>query len=222
MPRPTLLIVVALAATSCASAIDSRFALRGYDARDAGAVKRIAVAAWAPRELAGVGEVAVQVATDLVKLRKNYLVKQSAVLARAYAEACDGVEGALAVRVLDVQVSGDDVTTRAEASLFRCSDGALLWRTAGALEASSSDANLQNLAAAYVERAGEGARRYAAPLFALLQQLLAPLPDPVLTDAEIDEKIELGRGGGHDAPVVADTWAKPAALARGSTTPAIG
>jgi len=209
MPRLALLLVVALAATGCASAIDSRFALRGYDARGAGAIKRIAVAAWAPRELAGVGELAVQVATDLVKLRKNYLVKRPAVLEREFAEACDGVEGVLAVRVLDVQVAGDNVTTRAEASLFRCTDGALLWRTGGALEASSKDANLQNLAAAYVDRAGEGARRYAAPLFALLQQLLAPLPDPVLTDAEIDEKIELGRGAGGEAPLVAAAEAHP-------------
>jgi probable lipoprotein (TIGR04455 family) len=201
--RRLALLVALLATASCASAIDSRFALRGYDARGSGAVKRIAVGAWAPHELTGVREVAVQVATDLVKLRKNYLVKRPAVLERDFAEACEGVEGVLAIRVLDLQVAGDAVTTRAETSLFRCADGALLWRTGGALEASSKDANLQNLAAAYVERAGEGARVYAAPLFALLQQLLAPLPDPVLTDAEIDEKIELGASGGGPGRLVA-------------------
>jgi len=201
--RRLAITLLALLAASCSSAIDSRFALRGYDVRGPGAVKRIAVAAWAPRGLGGLREVALQVATDLVKLRKNYLVKRPATLERDFAEACDGVEGVLAVRVLDVQVSGDTVNTRAEAALFRCADGALLWRAGGALETSSTDANLQQLAAAYVERAGEDARRYAAPLFALLQQLLAPLPDPMLTDAEVDEKIELGASPGAGPVLVA-------------------
>jgi probable lipoprotein (TIGR04455 family) len=177
------------------SAVDSSYLLRGYPGHDAAAVKRIAVAAWAPADHHEIGALAADIATDFVKLRKNYLVHEPIVVQRDFGEACSpGLEGVLAIRVLEVALADADrvVTTRIEASLYRCADGALLWRTTGALTAASNDQSLQSLAAAYGERAGAAAARFAAPLFALLQQLLVPLPDPVLTDEEIAEKIELG------------------------------
>jgi probable lipoprotein (TIGR04455 family) len=189
---PFLLALGTVASVGCASAIDSSYLLRGYDGQSNTAVKRIAVAAWAPADLHDVATLTTAIATDFVKLRKNYLVRQSGPVQRDFAEACDALDGVLAIRVLDVVVAADAVTTRLEASLYRCRDGALLWRTTGTLTASSRDENLQQLAAAYGNSAGPAAARFAAPLFALLQQLLTPMPDPVLSDDEILEKIDLG------------------------------
>jgi probable lipoprotein (TIGR04455 family) len=198
------LVAVVLVAAGCGSAIDASYLLRGYDVRGTGAVKRVRVAGWAPAGQPELATLASQVATDLLKLRKNYLVYPPVTLKRDFGEACDGVEGVLVVRVLDLGIHGDDVSTRVETGLSRCSDGALVWRTEGAKDASSKDEHLQNLAAAYVGRAGASARRFAAPLFSLLQELLAPIPDPVLDDQEVMEKIELG-GHGRVAPFVKRT-----------------
>jgi probable lipoprotein (TIGR04455 family) len=190
--RGTLVLGAVLLAAGCGSAIDASYLLRGYDVRGTGGVKRVRVAGWAPAGQPELAALASQVATDLLKLRKNYLVYPPVTLKRDFGEACDGVEGVLVVRVLDLGLEGDDVSTRVETGLSRCSDGALVWRTEGEKKASSKDEHLQNLAAAYVARAGSSARRFAAPLFSLLQELLSPIPDPVLDDQEIMEKIELG------------------------------
>ncbi len=192
MRAAVALLALTTLASACGGAIRSRYALAGYDALAPGAIKRIAVAGWAPASHADVAPLAAQVAADFVKLRKNYLVHPPVAEKRDFAEACAGVEGVLEVRVLELATTGDEVTARVEASLFRCGDGALLWRTEGGLAASSRDVSLEKLAEAYRTRAGESAARFAAPLFAILQQLLGPLPDPVLTDDEVTEKIELG------------------------------
>jgi probable lipoprotein (TIGR04455 family) len=182
-------------AEACGSAIDTAYLLRGYDVKATGAVsavKRIAVAGWAPSEYTDLAPLAAQVATDFVKLRKNYVVFDPVVIKRDFGEACGSVEGVLEVRVLDVEVDGEEVTARLQTDLYRCADGALLWRSAGELEAESDDQDLRQLAAAYTAKAGAAAKQFAAPLFAVLQDLLAPLPDPVLNDEEIAEKIERG------------------------------
>jgi probable lipoprotein (TIGR04455 family) len=196
------LLVLAVLASACGGAIDSQYVLRGYDAHASMAVKRIAVAGWAPSELPQLGALAARIATDRVKLRKNYLVHDTVVLARDWSEACGERQGVLAVRTLELSVDGSDITVLMDAELFRCADGRLLWRTEGELTADADDEDLANLAASYMSQVGPAARRYAAPVFALLQQLLESLPDPMLNDDEVMEKIELGSGKAQ-APRVA-------------------
>ena len=76
-------------------------------------------------------------------------------------------------------------------TLYRCSDGAILWRVEGAADSNPSDSDLQSMSHVYAQKIGPEAARYAAPVFVLLQDLLIELPDVQLSDEEVIEKIEL-------------------------------
>jgi probable lipoprotein (TIGR04455 family) len=67
----------------------------------------------------------------------------------------------------------------------------------------SDDEDLQQLVGVYKNQLGDPAKKYAAPLFALLKDLLEELPSPELTDDEVLEKIELGSTAAHRSPLTA-------------------
>ncbi len=185
------LCFIAALACGCGS-IDAQWQLKSYDVQAEDAVKRIVVATWVPSAYEGVGPLLGQIATDFVRLRKNYLVYDPVVAKRDFGEACGEQQGVLMLRLLDMGIEEQEVTTHLQAGLFRCSDGRLLWSTETELDNDSNDEDLAQLAEVYMRQQGELATRFAAPLFAVVQTLLRELPDPKLTDAEIEEKILLG------------------------------
>ena len=185
-----------LSLSAACSQVRHTYRAQGYDPLSRGAIKRLAVVGWAPTEAAGAGPVAAQVAADLIKLRKNYLVTQaSAGYAGRWSMACtNGVQGVVMVRVLRAsEPKPGHVALNLAVSLLRCSDGALLYRSEVGGQSKSGEASLAQLVTSYEAAFGAEARTYAAPSFTLLQQVVAQLPDPVLDDKEVEEKIELGR-----------------------------
>ena len=78
------------------------------------------------------------------------------------------------------------------ASLFDCKTGALVWHARGETSAESRDPDLANLVKTYKNRLGPEAETWAAPAFVLLQDLFETLPEPTLSDKDLEEKIELG------------------------------
>ena len=77
------------------------------------------------------------------------------------------------------------------AQLYRCADGELLWESIGEATVDTEDDHLIELTQAYRNQLGSASARFASPAFALLQSMLADLPDISLTENEIIEKIEL-------------------------------
>ena len=183
---------LALLGVCACSAVQSVYQKPGYDVGGAEAVKRIAVGSWAPSDHAGLADILTVVTADLVKLRKNYLVYESVAIKQSWAELCGERQGVLLVRALDAQVTGKSVRLDLVLELYRCQDGALLWRAAGQATNDADDPDLVQLSESYSRQVGGPATQYAAPAFALLQQLIAELPNPTLTGADVDEKIELG------------------------------
>lgn len=184
-----------LCATGACSAVRHTYRQAGYDALGKNAIKRVAVVGWAPQAEADLGPVLAHVAADLIKLRKNYLVTgASSGYAGRWSLACDnGVQGVAMVRALEVERTGSGkVTMTLALELLRCSDGALLFRNEARGKRAFDDAHLRSLTQNYTALLGEDARQFAAPSFGLLQPMVASLPDPVLDDAEVEEKIELG------------------------------
>jgi probable lipoprotein (TIGR04455 family) len=191
--KQALALAAVLAGTSACSAVRNVYEQPGYSHDGDTSIKRIGVTAWAPAENKGLSDTLAAVATDLVKLRKNYLVYDTQPTTRSFAEMCkDKIEGVLVARTLGVKKEGGDVNLNVALELYRCKDGALVWRADGAEAVDSKDSDLEKLTSNYSSSVGEPAKTYAAPAFSLLQQLVAELPDPVLTDADISEKIELG------------------------------
>jgi probable lipoprotein (TIGR04455 family) len=187
-----LALLSLLAATGC-SALGATYAHPGYQHQAADAVKRVAVAGWAPAAHSGAAAVLARVATDMIKTRKSYLVQEDLKLERGWSELCaaEKREGVITVRVLEATTDGTEVGLSVTLELNRCSDGALLWRGEACAGADSNDANLAEMVKTYERDFGEDAKRYAAPAFVVLQDLVNALPDVVLSDAEVEEKIEL-------------------------------
>ena len=197
-------LAVAMATMGCGcSHVASVYQTNGMGA----AVKRVRVVAWAPADHSGLAPVLSAVATDYLKLRKNYLVQADepvnggaaaapATLDRLWSAACtDPAEGVVFVRALDSVLSARApraAALRLSAELYRCRDGALLYRSEGALKRSELDGALQQTRLHYAAELGEDKAAYVPCAFSLLQELLTPLFDPSLTEEELEEKIELG------------------------------
>lgn len=202
-PSRALAVLLALGCAAACSSVRATYRQAGYDARAKDAIKRVAVVGWAPQNEADLGPVLAHVAADLIKLRKNYLVTgASAGYAGRWSMACaDGVQGVAMVRALEVaRAGGGRVQMTLALELLRCSDGALLFREEASGSRSFDDAHLRGLTQNYTALLGEDARHFAAPSFGLLQPMVAALPDPVLDDAEVEEKIELGAVVAPGAP----------------------
>ena len=186
-----LLIFFALFATACSS-LGRTYVAPGYQSTSADAVKRITIAAWAPADSAGTALVIARVASDFVKLRKNYLVPEAVAL-KGWEEGCkEGRDGVLSVRVLKSEVEKQDVELTVAVELYRCNDGALLWRAEGKGSGESNDENLKSMVENYARDVDPAATQFAAPAFVVLQDVLNALPDVTLSDAEVEEKIEIG------------------------------
>lgn len=181
-----------LAATTVAcSNVGNIYVAPGYNAQDASAVKRIVVGGWSAE--AASAPVLARVAGDQVKLRKEYLVVETMALPRGFADGCkENIQGVLAVRALESRVLEKKVALKVAVELYRCSDGALLWRAEADDEVNPADDNLKSMVENYTNEFGEAAKTYAAPAFVVLQDLLNALPNVTLTEQEIEEKIEIG------------------------------
>lgn len=199
--RFALWLALSTAQLQACSSLGAVYQQTGYDAQRADAVKRIAVIAWAPEQTPQLDELMARVATDVIKLRKNYLVAASAPSRRGVDGQCtEQVQGILLWRVLDVIDLDGQVSLHVSAELFRCTDGALLWRAEAQEATDAQDADLVQLSAAYVRELGAVASRYAAPIFAVVQDVVAALPDVALSDDEVLEKIELSTRIRHREP----------------------
>lgn len=163
----------------------------GYESLADTAVKRIIVGGWSPE--AAASPVLARVAGDFVKLRKDYIVVETLGLTRGWEEGCkENIQGVLLVRALETAVQKDEVRMSLATELYRCGDGALLWRAEGDGDADPADDNLTAMVTNYANELGDAAKTYAAPAFVILQDVLNALPNVKLNDQEVEEKIEIG------------------------------
>lgn len=106
-------------------------------------------------------------------------------------EACAApLDGLLRLRP-QVSDRGTKVRVGLHASLYSCHEHKEVWRATGRLTARKKDPLFEATAEAYAERLGPPVRDYVAASFRLLQQVADRLPKPRLTEADIDEKIDL-------------------------------
>lgn len=190
MLRP-LLFVLVLSSLAC-SAVRNTYLLRNYDANANDAIKNIEVVAWAPPEYPKLAPLMARIAADLIKLHKNYLVHADGAMTLGFVDICQSRQGVLVTRAMDVEIGQPEVKLDVLAELYRCEDGALVWQARGDKSVDPALADLQNLTTTYSREFAPEGQQFAAPVFALLKQLLDVLPDVTLNDDEILQKIELG------------------------------
>jgi len=131
----------------------------------------------------------------------SYLVYAAAPMTRSWAEACgERIEGVLVVRARGLQINEGKARLDAEAELYRCDSGELLWRASAEDSAQVADENLKELTQSYVRQLGPDAAPVTPVSFLVVRALFDTLPDTSLSDDEVMEKIELGRAAGVPRP----------------------
>lgn len=166
-----------------------------YDQVDRTRTKRLVVVTQPlPEGQQKVGDLLSLVARRYVNQKRNFIAKRNLAEEGPFelGRHCgDGVEGVLHLAP-DFRRSASGVEARVQAQLLRCHDGQAVWAAEAAGSFPSEDGRLTEITAQYASELGPEVAPYVAPSFNLLRPTLDTLPDPVLTDEEIGEKIEFG------------------------------
>jgi len=92
-----------------------------------------------------------------------------------------GIEGVLWLKP-NVKRDGKYLFTEVNATLYRCTDGAVVWEAEGAGRWPQKDEGTAQTTATYVKEFGPDVETYAGPSFHLIKALLDQMPDPVLDE----------------------------------------
>ncbi len=141
-----------------------------------------------------VGELFSLVARRYVNQKRDFLVKESLAADGDFklAERCvEGIEGVLWL-LPRVRTQSGGVEAELEAKLYRCPDGHEVWSAESGGSFPTSSEALADVTRLYAQELGEEVAWYVPAAFDLLRPTLDTLPNPVLTEADREEKIELG------------------------------
>jgi probable lipoprotein (TIGR04455 family) len=183
--------------TGCAT-VKNSFTRPDYEQVDKTRVKRLVVVTQPlPDGKQAVGELWSLIARQYVYQNREYMVKQHlaqpepATAASLQALCTEGVEGVL---LLDPQVkrTEDGVDAAVRARLLRCVDSEDVWSAEAGGSWGSRDEKFRERIAQYVKQIGPEVEPYVVATYKLLHATLGTLPNPKLTDQDVDEKILLG------------------------------
>jgi probable lipoprotein (TIGR04455 family) len=194
--------VLLLGVSNCAVLKRSQIS-DSWNAGDNSKVKRLAVAVKMPEGTATpTGELMARVARRYTNLKRDFLVKKETQLKTtttadlmALCGQEEAIEGVLLldfVKYVNVSTVKDKTfDTDVTAALLRCVDAMQMWSAQAAGQFSSIDDKLTEVTQVYVREMGEGVKDDVAPAHNVLRPLLDALPNPVLTEADKEEKLSV-------------------------------
>lgn len=157
-------------------------------------LKRLAVVAQPfPEGRKEVAELFALVARRYVNQKRDFLVKESLAADGDFqlAPHCsEGIDGVLWLLLRMRTQRG--VEAELESKLYRCPDGHEVWSAESGGSFPTSSEELADVTRLYAQELGEEVAPYVPAAFGLLRPTLDTLPNPVLTEADREEKIELG------------------------------
>lgn len=195
-------VVFVLPSLGC-SAVKMQRVRDDYAAEDRQKTKRLLVSvAPAPANDEQVRELWRVLARRYVNQKRNFLVRErpeetaGAESAAAFdpislCPTSENLEGVLHLEP-NVRREGDGVEGSVLARLLRCRDGVEVWAALAEASFRSEDDDLKAVTEQYTEALGAELTPFVAPSFRLLKAVLDTLPEPALSDEDVDEKIELG------------------------------
>jgi probable lipoprotein (TIGR04455 family) len=189
----SLCVVLLLTGTGC-SVVKQSTTRSDWDSVDANKVKRLlVVTSPLPDGNEHVGQLWSKIARRYTNQKREFIAKEEVSVATLEAgpkSLCkEGIDGVLHL-VPDVKKKGEGVEAAVKAQLVRCPDGEQDWSAEAAGSWDSNDKLLESTTKEYADDIGADVAPYVAPTFHLLKHTLDTLPNPVLTDADKDEKIE--------------------------------
>ena len=185
-----VLISVAGVTLACSS-VRHLFVAEGYTKNPQQMIKRIVIFSEPFAQNKDLGKLVSAMTRDVIKTNRNYLVYGLLTTERDVAEACKVRDGVLKVRVNKADAAGERVELEMTGELRRCSDHSLVWSASARSSGKSRNRSLENLVRSYIEEHGEQAVVFAAPAFNVIEDIVATMPNPVLTEDELIEKIDL-------------------------------
>jgi len=166
-----------------------------YDKVDKFRVKRLSiVTSPLPDGSQAGGDLFSLMARRQVNLKRQFIAKDTAAMQEGFeprARCKGGIEGVMWLKP-NAKRFNKSVTLNLDAKLYRCIDGAVVWEASGGGRWAEADDTLKEMTATYVSELGPEAEPFVAPAFHMMKALVDQMPDPVLTEEDKDEKIELG------------------------------
>ncbi|MFO0594831.1 MAG: MXAN_6521/LA_1396 family lipoprotein [Myxococcaceae bacterium] len=188
-------VVLAVFVSGC-SIVKASFIRDDWAQADQKAVKRLAVVVSPlPAGDQQSGEAWARIARRYVNQKRDFLVKKevAAPVAPAPSELCggdDAIEGVLFLKPTTT-LKGDGWEIDLSGSLVRCPDAREAWHAQAAGSFPSKDPGLVEVTNVYVQEFGPGVANAIPPALNVLRPLLDTLPQPVLSEADVDEKLTL-------------------------------
>ncbi|MBL8957326.1 MAG: MXAN_6521/LA_1396 family lipoprotein [Myxococcaceae bacterium] len=179
--------------SSCSVVKMSRLA-PGWETDGREKVKRIAVVVQPlPEGSEKTGAMLARVARRYVHMKRNFLVKADSAKAADLDRGAECAEGLDALLWLQptARAQGEGVELSVKASLIKCADGAEVWASEAGGSFKAYDEGLKEVAANYGRENGAEVERYVPAAMNVLRPMLDTLPDPVLTEADVEEKMTL-------------------------------
>lgn len=179
--------------TSCSVVKMSRLG-DDWETQEKNRLKRIAVLVQPlPDGNEKVGAMFARVARRYVHMKRNFLVKADAARPAAQERTADCGEGIDGILWLEPKVKslGDGIEANVKAQLLRCADGKDVWAAEAGGSFKSYDEGLKEVAANYGRENGAEVERYVPAAMNVLRPMLDTLPQPELTEADVEEKMTL-------------------------------
>ena len=187
--------LVLLAVSSCSIVKEARIR-DDWAQGDQRAVRRLTVVVQPlPEGNQKAGEAFARIARRYVNQKRDFLVKKEVVLAEPalLSELCggeDAIEGVLFLKPA-LKAVGNGFEAELRGVLARCPDGREAWAGQASGSFPAKDPGLVEVTANYVQELGPEVERFVPPALNLLRPLLDTLPQPILTEADVDEKLTL-------------------------------
>lgn len=190
-----LLPVILLVCASC-SIVKAARVRDDWAQADQKVVKRLVVVVQPlPDGNAKAGEAFALIARRYVNQKRDFLVKQQQVSAEplTLVALCGGEEAIEGVLFLSptLKAVGSGFEASVVGKLARCGDGREAWTGEAAGSFPSKDPGLASVTGVYVQELGPEVAPYVPPALNLLRPLLDTLPQPILTEADVEEKLTL-------------------------------
>jgi probable lipoprotein (TIGR04455 family) len=134
------------------------------------------------------------ISADMVKSNTNYIIKGTGSSNNdSPASLCAGFEGVAVFTLIKSELNSDQ-RIRVKGELYKCPDKILIWEAFAEADLGvSGDKKLENMSLMYEEKLNKidgKAGRYAPAMFSVLYDVIKTIPNPVLTEDEVNEKIE--------------------------------
>ncbi len=134
------------------------------------------------------------IASDMVKSNTNYIIKGTGAAKKETAAVrCSGFEG---TAVFTLSNSDKDAAgkIKIKGELYKCPGLKLIWEAVAETDMNvSGDKKLENMSLMYEDKLNKidgKAGKYAPAMFSVLYDIIKTMPNPSLTDDEVNEKIE--------------------------------